>query len=128
MKKAIIILAFAVALFNCNENHQRETKIVSPEEMQTLLQIENVQLVDVRTPNEFKEGHINNAQNIDFLSPTFSEDIKELDKSKPIIVYCKSGGRSAKCSKKLIEAGFEKVYDLQGGFSKWKHKGFEIEF
>ena len=106
---------------------QSEVKIVTPEEMQTLLELEDVQLVDVRTPDEYKEGYIAHSQNIDFNSPTFDDDITKLDKTKPVILYCKSGSRSAKCSKKLIDAGFVKIYDLDGGISKWKHEGLAIK-
>ena len=129
MKKALIslgVLVFATIIISCGKV-QGETKIVSPEEMQTLLRLDNVQLVDVRTPEEFKEGYINNAENIDFFSPTFSEDIKKLDKNKPILVYCRSGRRSAKCTKILLEAGFVEVYNLQGGILKWKQEGFKIK-
>lgn len=114
-------------IISCNESTKPETKIVSPEEMQTLLQLDNIQLVDVRTPKEYKGGFIENAQNIDFRSDTFTEDIKKLDKDKPIIIYCHSGGRSAKCAKKMLEAGFTKVYDLEGGISKWKLEGYKIK-
>ena len=82
---------------------------------------EDVQLVDVRTPEEYNEERIANSQNIDYNSPTFDEDIAKLDKAKPVILYCKGGGRSAKCAKKLKDAGFQKIYDLEGGISKWKH-------
>ncbi len=128
MNKILIrLLIIGTTLISCNETLKGETKIVSPEEMQTLLQLDNVQLVDVRTPKEFKEGYIDNAQNIDFFSSTFNEDIKKLNKKQPVLIYCRSGGRSAKFAKKLIEAGFVKVYDLDGGMIKWKHKGFKIK-
>lgn len=117
---------FALA-YSCKEEPQSEIKMVSPEEMQSLLELEDIQLVDVRTPAEHKSGYIEHAQNIDLTSPTFDEDIVKLDKTKPVVVYCKSGGRSAKCSKKLKEAGFVKIYDLEGGLEKWKFKGLEIK-
>jgi len=100
--------------------------VVSPEEMKTLLELEDIQLIDVRTAQEYSEGHIDNAQNIDYFSETFEADIAKLDKNKPVIVYCKSGNRSAKCAKKMEEAGFVKIYDLDGGISKWRHEGNTI--
>lgn len=96
-------------------------KLVTPEEMESILQLEDAQVVDVRTQREYDKSHIANSQNIDYNSPTFEEDISKLDKAKPVILYCRGGTRSAKCAKKLKEAGFEKVYDLDGGISKWKH-------
>ena len=127
MKKLITLLCFALLVVSCAEEKKGEVKIVSAEEMQTLIELEDVQLVDVRTPEEYEEGYIAQSQNIDFNSPTFEEDIKELDKTRPVVLYCRSGGRSAKCAKKLIDAGFVKIYDLEGGISKWKHKGLEVK-
>lgn len=116
----IITLAFSVSCLD-NKTDIDDAKLVTAEEMQSILELEDVQLVDVRTPKEHEEIRIANSQNIDFKSPTFDEDITKLDKEKPVILYCKSGRRSAKCAKKLKDAGFEKIYDLEGGISKWKH-------
>ncbi len=132
MKKLIILtLLVAVSVTSCKDNIQAElkseVKLVTPEEMQTLLELEDVQLVDVRTPEEYKEGYISHSQNIDFRSPTFDEDITKLDKTKPVILYCRSGGRSAKCVDKLKDAGFVKIYDLEGGITKWEFEGLQIE-
>ncbi|WP_223550981.1 rhodanese-like domain-containing protein [Aestuariivivens sp. NBU2969] len=124
----LVLFLFGLMVFvGCKQPTASQTKIVTQEEMEALLQNKGVQLVDVRTPEEYSEGFIPGAINIDFLSPTFLEDIESLDKEKPIIVYCQSGGRSGKCSKKLEEAGFKKIYDLQGGYSKWKYKGPDAE-
>ncbi|OUR94277.1 thioredoxin [Flavobacteriales bacterium 34_180_T64] len=133
MKQLIIILSvlLAVSATSCNENApsemKAEVKLVTPEEMQTLLELDDIQLVDVRTPEEYQEGYIDNSQNIDFRSPTFDEDIIKLDKTKPVILYCRSGGRSAKCAAKLKDAGFVKIYDLDGGITKWEFEGLDIE-
>ncbi len=117
-----LLLATSFA-FSCMESKEESTniKLVTAEEMEAILELEDVQLVDVRTPEEYNEAHIVNAQNIDFNSPTFDEDVSRLDKSKPVILYCKAGGRSAKCARKLKDAGFEKIYDLDGGISKWEY-------
>lgn len=79
-----------------------------------------VQLIDVRTPEEFKAGHIENAINIDFFSEQFNMDFEKLDKDKPVYIYCKSGNRSGQAAKKLSDMGFEMIYDLKGGFLGWK--------
>ena len=127
MKKALIIsclllivIGFATSCID-NKIESTEVKLVTAEEMQSILELEDVQLVDVRTKEEYSLEHIANSQNIDFNSPTFDDDVSKLDKTKPVILYCKGGTRSAKCAKKLKDAGFEKVYDLEGGISKWKH-------
>jgi rhodanese-related sulfurtransferase len=133
MKKLVLICSLFLTISfttSCIDTKAdgADIKLVTAEEMQSILELEDVQLVDVRTPSEHNEIRIANSQNIDFQSPTFDEDIDKLDKSKPVILYCKSGRRSAKCSKKLKEAGFKKIYDLEGGISKWKHSDkLEIE-
>lgn len=96
-------------------------KLVTAEEMQTILELEDAQIIDVRTAKEYDTFRIANSQNIDFQSPTFEEDIAKLDKGKPVILYCRTGAKSAKCAQKLKDAGFKKIYDLEGGISKWKH-------
>ncbi|MBU2939687.1 rhodanese-like domain-containing protein [Lacinutrix sp. C3R15] len=128
MKRISILLITVLALtsFSCKEKDTTNIKVITTQEMQSLLKMDQVQLVDVRTPKEFKSGYIANAQNIDFLSPTFDQDILKLDKEKPVLLYCHSGGRSAKCAKKLEDAGFTKIYDLQGGISRWKHQGLTV--
>ncbi|WP_445957663.1 rhodanese-like domain-containing protein [Yeosuana sp.] len=129
MKKLLIVLGVicSLSITSCKKDTNSVINVISPEEMETFLELDNVQLIDVRTPEEYKTGFIANAQNIDYYSPTFDVEINKLDKEKPIFVYCASGGRSASCSKKLKDAGFIKIYDLDGGITKWKHKGNEIK-
>lgn len=126
----ILVILFLVSTFtfSCKEETPAEgIKLVTPEEMKELSQLEDVQLVDVRTPDEYEEGYIEGFQNIDFYADTFQEDIEKLDKTKPVIVYCRSGGRSGKCSKLMQEKGFTMIYDLEGGITKWTSEGFEIK-
>lgn len=79
----------------------------------------NPQLIDVRTPEEYNEEHINNAANINWNGDDFAAKAEKLDKSKPVFVYCKVGGRSAKAADKLAEMGFKEIYNLDGGIMKW---------
>lgn len=119
----IYVLLISLCALSCIDKtvETADAKLITAQELNDILELEDAQVVDVRTPKEFNEIHIESAQNIDFRSPTFDEDITKLDKSKPVILYCKSGQRSAKCAAKLKNAGFEKVYELEGGISKWKH-------
>jgi rhodanese-related sulfurtransferase len=128
MKKVLLfsIVLLILCLACKQEAAKGEIQVVSSEEMKDLLSLEDVQLVDVRTPEEYKEGFISGFQNIDFLSPTFEADILKLDKEKPVILYCRSGGRSANCAQKMVEAGFVKIYDLDGGITKWMHNGNDV--
>ncbi|MDA8768804.1 rhodanese-like domain-containing protein [Winogradskyella sp.] len=126
MKKSIpifalsLLMAFTVSCVN-KKADSSDIKLVTADEMKQIIELEDVQVVDVRTASEFEAIRVKSAQNIDFNSPTFDKDIQKLDKSKPVVLYCKGGGRSAKCAKKLKDAGFEKIYDLEGGLSKWEH-------
>lgn len=76
-------------------------------------------LVDVRTPEEFAKGHIFKAVNIDFQDKTFEKKIGELSRQKPAAVYCASGIRSHKAAEKMEKMGFQKVYELQYGLRGW---------
>lgn len=79
-----------------------------------------VQLVDVRTPEEYAEGYIGDAKNLNVFDKDFIENaIKYLDSSKPVAVYCRSGKRSADAAQKLSKNGFE-VTNLKGGILAWK--------
>lgn len=83
---------------------------------------EKIQLVDVRTPAECNKGIIKGALEINVTSEDFEEKVLEkLDKSKPVYVYCKSGGRSLIASEMLLKQGF-KVYNVEGGYNEWKNK------
>ncbi len=106
---------------------QDHVKDISPKEMQVFLDADSIQLIDVRTPKEFNEGYINTAKNIDFYTPTFKDAINKLDKSKPVFIYCRSGRRSGKSVSTFLEAGFTKIYNLDGGFLNWKSEGYKIK-
>lgn len=77
------------------------------------------QLLDVRTPAEFAEGHIENAVNVDWQDANFVQNIQKLDKNKAVYLYCRSGKRSQKAAEKLSALGFKKIYNLDGGYLKW---------
>lgn len=82
-----------------------------------------VQLVDVRTANEYNSGHINNALNFDIFNKSkFKQSVENLDKQQPVYVYCKSGMRSQSAAKLLESLGFQEIIDLKGGYVAWsKH-------
>ncbi|MFN3754243.1 thioredoxin domain-containing protein [Flavobacterium sp.] len=80
---------------------------------------ENPQLIDVRTPQEFSIDHLENATNININNSDFASKVAEYDKTRPIFVYCKVGGRSAQAADKLAELGFKEIYNLEGGIMKW---------
>lgn len=123
----IFIVVFTFLIIGCKKESDDQITLVTPEEMLSLMEMDDVQLVDVRSAKDRIDGFIKNSQNIDFNSPTFDQDIQKLDKTKPVILYCRSGGRSAKCAKKLKDAGFVKIYDLKGGMTQWRFDDHEVE-
>lgn len=77
-----------------------------------------VQLVDVRTAEEYAEGHIPNAVNMDVSSPDFVEKVSALDKKRTVALYCRSGRRSKRAAEQVVSLGF-KVVELNGGIISW---------
>lgn len=86
----------------------------------------NWQVIDVRTPEEFGEGNIATSKNINFYSEDFEAQLEQLDKTRPIVLYCKSGGRSHKAATRCKELGFANVYDVEGGYNEWKSRAKEV--
>lgn len=125
MKKIASITAVLMVFFlaSCTSNGQ--VKNVSPQEFKQLSENEPGIILDVRTPGEVAEGVIPGAVTIDWLGDDFEGKVKALDKSKPIYVYCKSGGRSSSACAKMDGLGFTEVYNLSGGIMAWENAGFK---
>ncbi len=85
-----------------------------------------VQIIDVRTPEEFSEGYIANAINLNWNGNSFDTEVLKLNKTKPVYVYCLAGGRSANAASKLKELGFKTVYDLKGGMNAWRNANLPV--
>ena len=101
-------------------------QLLSAEEMDAILSLDKVQLIDVRTPEEFEGGHIEGAINIDYRDSNFKQKLEQIDKTKPIAIYCKKGGRSNACAMDMKKQGFVKIYDLDGGITQWIYHGKEM--
>ncbi|QYH37558.1 rhodanese-like domain-containing protein [Algoriphagus sp. NBT04N3] len=102
-------------------------KVVSVEKFQKLSSKKKNILIDVRTPEEMQEGHLEGALNINFLSEGFENEIKQLDKTKTYLLYCRTGKRTAKAGAAMKAAGFKKVIILDVGITAWKEQGKPIE-
>ncbi len=76
-------------------------------------------LVDVRTPDEYQQGHLADAVNIDFFNADFANNLDTIDRQKKVYLYCKKGGRSAKAAKMLDSLGFKHIVDLTGGYDAY---------
>jgi rhodanese-related sulfurtransferase len=100
---------------------------VKIEEAEKLI-ADGVQLLDVRTQEEWDAGHLKGAKQVDFTADGFIEKAKAaMDPKKPVLVYCRSGGRSAKATKALRDAGFTAVHDMAGGITAWQKAGKPVE-
>ncbi|MFC2063113.1 rhodanese-like domain-containing protein [Chloroflexota bacterium] len=80
-------------------------------------------IMDVRTPEEFADGHIENAINLDFYSESFKAELSKLDRNKTYLVYCRTGNRSSSTIDIMSELGFKEVYHLDVGIVGWLDKG-----
>src|SRR5690606_38560904 len=80
----------------------------------------DVVIVDVRTPEEFAKGHIENALNLNWNGAEFEQQLATLDKTQPVCVYCLSGGRSREEENKMGKEGFKRVVKRPGGIIKWR--------
>ncbi len=122
MKRRIAILLAALAAM-CGCGTSKYTTY-SPDDFQDAISGQDLQLVDVRTAEEFAEGHIPGAVNIDVYASDFIDRCKaSLDLSRPVAVYCRSGKRSASAALQLKKAGFKAVLNLDGGIMGWTSSG-----
>lgn len=103
----------------------QECREASPEESRRAI-AEGCRVLDVRTPAEFREGHLEGAVNIDFYAPDFRARLAELDRTRPYVVYCKRGVRGAKAMEILRQAGFSRVYNIRGGYEGWAGRDLPV--
>ena len=104
-----------------NEIDKSTVELVGIEFSKELIK-KQIKIIDVRTPKEFNQGHIENAININFKSSNFIKSISKLNKDTSFLIYCKSGNRSGKAAKIFDSIGFYKIYDLKGGYINWNIK------
>lgn len=86
-----------------------------------------VVVLDVRTPGEYKDGHIAGAVNIDFKEKDFADKVAKLDREKTYVVHCQSGARSTKSLETLKKLGFKSLVHLDNGFGSWQKAGLPVE-
>jgi rhodanese-related sulfurtransferase len=83
-------------------------------------------ILDVRTPQEYRSGHLNGSINLDFRSTSFAGDLAVLDRGNAYLVYCRTGVRSGRAAALMKSLGFMEIYDLAGGITGWQKEGLEI--
>lgn len=122
----ILILTFVSFLAQCQDDLGKYN--LSPVEFNhKIKELPDASVIDVRTPEEFSKGHLQNAQNFNWNDEGFLSKISPKDKNKPVLVYCLSGGRSAEAASKMRSLGFKEVYELKGGIMKWKAEELPLE-
>lgn len=120
MKIILFIMSFLSSLFGSSPAQNDTITILDKAAFSDAISNKNVQLVDVRTPQEYQEGYIAHAINIDFFKQDdFVTKFNKLNKDEAVYVYCRSGNRSQKAARKLDSLGFKKIYDLKGGYLNW---------
>ena len=120
LKKLLILMSFFSSFYTTTAQNSVAISVLNKNQFAEAIQGKEVILVDVRTPEEYAEGFIQGAINIDYFDQqSFIKQISELDKKEPVYLYCRSGNRSMKAARQLVTLGFEKVYDLAGGYMAW---------
>ena len=100
--------------------------MVDPEESADVLGLAGVRIIDVRTPQEFAEGHIAGAELIDISQPDFAERIAALDPAATYFVYCRSDNRSGVATEMMLGMGFTSMFELRGGTVAWQQAGLPL--
>lgn len=117
-----LLLLLAVFVLSCTVPGQGKGTI-DPTGFEARLGEKGVQLLDVRTAGEFQGGHLAEARHFDWTNGELEATAPKLDKSKPVLLYCASGRRSAAARDFLVKQGFTDVVDLSGGISAWTSAG-----
>ena len=125
MKKVITLFASVLLLAGCSSSAAGVTNMNVSEFSKKITEA-GVITIDVRTPGEFMTGHIQGAENIDFESGNFENEISTLDKNGTYAVYCRSGNRSGQAVAIMHDAGFHNVYNLNGGIIDWTNSGMML--
>lgn len=133
--KPILFLFTAFTLMGCTTQssprtdapligeQQEKYENIDSDELVEKMESEPGILLDVRSPDETRDGIIEGATMMDFYEDNFKNRIMELDRDQPVYVYCASGNRSGQTAKMLKDAGFDEVYNLEGGITKWEESG-----
>jgi len=124
--RSIAVAQLSCVLFSCTA--QVKNNLKADEFEKGISNKDSVQILDVRTPGEYAGGHIKSSLLADWNNKKeFDRRIAFIDKNKPVYIYCLAGGRSAAAAEKLRSAGYQQVFELDGGINSWKAAGKPIE-
>jgi rhodanese-related sulfurtransferase len=124
MKTLLTTLLLLIPAFAFAED---KAKHVKADEAAKIIAEGKTIIVDVRTPDEFKDGHIKTAKNIDIMAADFEAQLAKLDKTQPTLVHCQAGGRSTRALKTFEKLGFTNLIHLDAGFGGWEAAGKPVE-
>jgi len=123
----LFVPLLAAFLFGCNANAQNNISL-SPKDFEKGITGKDIQILDVRTMEEYQSGHIKKALLADWTNQDqFKERVAALAKTKPVYTYCLSGGRSGQAASWMRKNGFETVFNLEGGTMAWKKANLPLE-
>ena len=122
-----IAILSVIMVFSCDFLSPTEINFISDSDLIEIHEIEYI-LLDVRTPDEFSSGFIKKAKNLDFYSETFQNDLLSIDKSLPVVLYCRTNNRSTKTANILKQNGFKEISVLEGGITDWVKRGNDINY
>jgi phage shock protein E len=124
----LVVLATLVAA--CSSGTDTATiELVSLEQAAGVIEDDPAGLVvlDIRTPEEYDTARLADAVNVDFYDTDFADQLDELDKNDPYVMYCNSGNRSSEAVKTMKDLGFVEVYEIDGGIVNWFKSGYPVE-
>ena len=131
-RKTLIFLAVILGLsWGVGFAQEGVFKDIAPNEASELIKKNsgnpNFVIMDVRTPEEYREGYIENSVNINYLGKTFRNEVLKLDRTKIYLLYCRSGRRSKEVQDIMKGLGFKEVHNMPGGILQWQAEGLKIK-
>lgn len=137
IKPLLVVVLILGALFggyrlsqpdSCGAACDVNISTVKPAEFAKQTKEANIVVLDVRTKEEFDQGHLAGAVNIDFNNTTaFNDFVSQLDKNKKYLVYCRSGNRSGQAMKMMQDKGFTQITNLDGGIQSWQRDSLPLQ-
>jgi rhodanese-related sulfurtransferase len=122
----LIALAAAIAVAGCSPSEATLETVSAEAAAEVIANTPDVVVLDIRTPEEFTEGFIEGASNIDFYRSDFAGQLDMLDKDAPYVVYCRSDNRSGDAMDVFADLGFTNVTEIDGGIVNWYESGLPI--
>ena len=125
--RSICVLLLGLNCYSCAQRNGADTDITGKQLIEKLESGWKPAIVDVRSGREYTAGHVPDAIHLSFWNPLFSSDSLNVDKERPVVVYCEHGPRAYIAAYGLRNKGFKQVYYLTGHMSQWRKDGLPIE-